>query len=407
MKLLKIHSCFLVVISVALLSFGCVEEFIPKTAEFNDILVVEANVTNEMKHHKIYLNRTYSFEDETAFAETNAQVMILEDSNNQYMFEESEPGVYTSVNPFNVLSGASYELKIAMKDGSSFSSDQMTLPQGSAIDSLYAERITNDFGEEGMAIYVDNINAQDDSKNFRYEYIETYKVIAPDWNSVALVNIPQPVCPRVIKTGREREERICYTSDSSNGIILASTDSFDENRVKRFLVRFVDRNNYILSHRYSILVKQYVQSNAAYSFYEALKQFSSSESLFSETQPGFLEGNLHSDDNLNRKVLGYFDVSKVSEKRIYFDYEDYFPGEELPPYADPCQRAAPKIAAGHSSEPRCILPVLVEMDLVRYVTDNPDYTGPQSEGGPFITVPRICGDCTVLGSTEIPAFWEE
>ncbi|PWL38743.1 hypothetical protein DKG77_10885 [Flagellimonas aquimarina] len=407
MKLLKIHSCFLVVISVALLSFGCVEEFIPKTAEFNDILVVEANVTNEMKHHKIYLNRTYSFEDETAFAETNAQVMILEDSNNQYMFEESEPGVYTSVNPFNVLSGASYELKIAMKDGSSFSSDQMTLPQGSAIDSLYAERITNDFGEEGMAIYVDNINAQDDSKNFRYEYIETYKVIAPDWNSVALVNIPQPVCPRVIKTGREREERICYTSDSSNGIILASTDSFDENRVKRFLVRFVDRNNYILSHRYSILVKQYVQSNAAHSFYEALKQFSSSESLFSETQPGFLEGNLHSDDNLNRKVLGYFDVSKVSEKRIYFDYEDYFPGEELPPYADPCQRAAPKIAAGHSSEPRCILPVLVEMDLVRYVTDNPDYTGPQSEGGPFITVPRICGDCTVLGSTEIPAFWEE
>lgn len=407
MKLLKKHFCFLVVAGIILLSNGCVEEFVPKAGEFSDILVVEATVTNEMKHHKIYLNRTYSFEDEAALAETNAQVMILEDSNNQHMFEESEPGVYTSINAFNVVPGANYQLKITMKDGSSFSSDQMILPQGSAIDSLYTERIVNDFGEEGMGIYVDNTNAQEGSKNFRYEYIETYKVIAPDWNSVALVNVPQPVCPNVVKAGREREERVCYSSKSSNGIILASTDSFDENRVQRFLVRFIDKSNYILSHRYSILVKQYAQSNAAHSFYEALKEFSSSESLFSETQPGFLQGNLHSDSDRNQQVLGYFDVSTVSEKRIYFDYEDYFPGEELPPYADPCQRAAPKVAAGHSSEPRCILPVLVEMDLIRYVTDNPNYTGPQSEGGPFITVPRVCGDCTVLGSTEIPTFWEE
>ncbi|MEX0313076.1 MAG: DUF4249 family protein, partial [Allomuricauda sp.] len=241
----------------------------------------------------------------------------------------------------------------------------------------------------------------------RYEYVETYKIIAPDWNSTALENRPQPVCPLTVKVGREREERVCYGTKVSNEIILASTENFDQNRLEHFMVRFVNRNSYVLSHRYSILVRQHVQSNAAFSFYSRLKEFSSSESIFSETQPGFLEGNVHSDTNSEDKVLGYFNVASVSEKRIFFDYADFFPEEDLPPYADPCQRSAPKVAKGHGPEPRCILSALVDMDLIRYVNDNPSYTGPQSDGGPFLVVPRVCGDCTVLGETKVPDFWIE
>ncbi len=386
---------------------GCIEEFTPKTEEFSDFLVVEATITNEMKHQKIYLNRTYAFEDETPLPETNAQVMVLDGASNQHTFVESEPGVYTSTQPFNAVSAADYQLNITTQSGESFSSNRMELPKGSAIDSLYVERIVTDLGEEGVGIFVDNFNDQDASKNYRYEYVETYKIIAPDWNATTLINIPDIICPRTIKVGREREERTCYTSKSSNDIILASAENFDENRIRRFLVRFINRENYILSHRYSILVRQHVESNQAFSFYSALKEFSSSESVFSETQPGFLEGNLHSNSDTSNKVLGYFDVSKISEKRIFFNYEDLFPGEDLPPYADPCVKAAPKIAEGHGADPRCILASLVDLDLIRYVTDNPGYTGPQGEGGPFLTVPRICGDCTVLGTTEVPEFWTE
>lgn len=389
------------------LCLGCVEEFEPKINDFADFLVVEATISNEMKHQTIYLNRTFTFEDETAAPETNAQVRVIDDASNEYTFNESSPGIYTSVVPFQAQTNMNYQLKIAMSNGSTYSSDNTSLPTGSALDSLYAERIVTDTGEEGMGIFIDNFDDQGQAKNYRYEYVETYKVVAPDWNAIALENIPQPVCPRTVKVDRTRDERVCYGTRVSNEIILASTESFDENRLSKFMVRFVNRDNYVLSHRYSILVRQHVQSNEAFSFYDRLKEFSSSESIFSETQPGFLEGNLHSDAARENNVLGYFNVTSVSEKRIFFDYDDFFPGEDLPPYADPCQRSKPKVAAGHGPEPRCILASLVDLDLIRYVVDNEDYIGPQSDGGPFYVVPRVCGDCTVLGETKVPEFWIE
>jgi hypothetical protein len=174
------------------------------------------------------------------------------------------------------------------------------------------------------------------------------------------------------------------------------------------MVRFINRDNYIITHRYSILVRQLVQSPEAYTFFETLNDFSGSESLFSETQPGFLQGNVYSSDNPDEKVLGYFDVASVSQQRIFFDYEDFFPGEPLPPYVDNCTPFAPNIF-GVTSGPvpeefiPCVLKPMVELGLVSYLRDNKD----EIEGGPYIVVPRVCGDCTELGSNQIPEFWTE
>ncbi len=403
----KEHKGFWVLLLTSIPFTGCIEEFTPKLSDFEDALVVEATITDELKLQTVYINRTYTFEDELPTAERNVQVEVQDSNGNSYTFQESEAGVYTSVNPFRAVSGTSYQLHISTQNGNSFSSSEMRLPIVSTMDDLYAERIVNDLGEEGMGIFVDNISTTGGFNNYRYEYVETYKVIAPDWNTVALRNVPQPVCPLTIKWPREREEQICYPTTSSNEIILASTGNFDENRIERFQVRFVNRDNYILSHRYSILVRQYVQSNEAFSFYETLRDFSGLESIFSETQPGFLEGNVRSDSNTGEKILGYFDVATVTERRLFFNYDDFFPGEALPPYADPCQRSAPKIAEGHGPEPRCILSTMVDLDLIRFVADNEEWEGPQSDGGPFHVVPRVCGDCTVLGTTEVPEFWSE
>ena len=402
----KKHIGFLTALSIGISLVGCVEEFEPELQEFEDNLVVEGTITNELKHQTIYLNRTYTFEEEQPSAEVNATVTV-EGGGNVYAFQESRPGTYTSINEFRAQQGTPYQLRISTHDGVKYHSSEMQLPNSTDIDELYVERFTTDLDEEGVGIFIDNENVLDGSKNYRYEFIETYKVIAPDWNNTALINVPDVVCDRTVKTTRERDEQVCYTTVASNAIILANTENLTGNNLRRFQVRFINRDNYIISHRYSVLVRQYVQSNEAYSFYETLRDFSGSESIFSETQPGFLEGNIEEDVNTGRKVLGFFDVATVSEKRLFFDYEDLFPGEELPPYADPCQRSAPKIAEGHGPEPRCILESLVNLDLIRFITDNEEWEGPQSDGGPFIVVPRVCGDCTVLGTTEVPEFWFE
>ena len=159
-------------------------------------------------------------------------------------------------------------------------------------------------------------------------------------------------------------------------------------------IRFINRNNYIISHRYSLLVKQFTISKEAYLFFEKLKSFSGEQDAFSQTQPGFFSGNVFSEDNLDEKVLGYFDVTSVTTKRIFFNYVDFFPNEPLPPYVS--EDCVPFIV-GPGTNPS--LGELIDNNLVRYQATINSFD--------FSVVSRICADCTVVGTIEVPEFWIE
>ena len=376
---------------------GCVEPFEPETVTFESALVVEATITDELTNQEIFLSRTFDFEDDGADPETNARVTVNDEQGNVFEFVETSPGIYESIGAFQAMDGRSYVLNITTSDGRTYSSSAAQLPPSTQLDSIYAERIILD-GQEGIGIFADSFDPTGNSQNYRYTYEETFRIIAPKWTPEDLIGDPEGGCGLLV-VPRESEEQTCYRTDKSTDIIQIDTNGFDEDRVSRFLVRFISRENYIISHRYTILVRQLIQSSASYSFYDTLREFSGSQSLFSETQVGFLNGNISSDINDSEKVLGYFDVSTVDERRIFFDYVDFFPGEPLPPFVNACLETAPVLA----NPGGCVLRPIVENNGVRYFGDN--VAGPNE--GPFLVVPRVCGDCTVLGSTELPEFWEE
>ncbi|MEO1013036.1 MAG: DUF4249 domain-containing protein, partial [Bacteroidota bacterium] len=387
------------------LLLGCVEEFVPKTRTFESALVIEATITNELKLQEILLSRTFRFESNVPNPESGAAVRILDDAGNEYAFGETDTGRYVSRTEFTAQPNRKYTLEVTTTDGREYASEPTQLTQASTIEDLYAERITNDDGVEGMAIFVDSFDPTNSSQFYRYEYEEAYRIIAPDWRSVDLAPAPDTEdfdpCDVVI-VGGDPDAEVCYWSATSNTIIITETESLDSDRVVRFPVRFIDRDNYIISHRYSILVRQFVQTSQAYTFFSTLQDFSGTESLFSDTQTGFFNGNVFSKENENEKVLGYFDVASVTERRLFFNYDDFFPGEELPPYAVPCEPIAPPLV---DASGRCRLRFFVASNGVRYLREN-DSPVPFIEG-PYFVVPRACGDCTVLGSTEVPDFWVE
>ena len=203
----------------------------------------------------------------------------------------------------------------------------------------------------------------------------------------------------IVNRDPNREERTCYATDNSIRIILTKTSGAGEDRVTDFDVRFLNKDNFIISHRYSILVKQYVLSQQAYTFYEKLQDFSGSESLFSQSQPGFINGNIFVDDDSDERVVGIFEVSSISEKRAFFNYADLFPDEDLPPFIDECRPANYDVGGTLS------VFEFVKSNRVSYTNNvaNP-VTGALEE---YIVVPRVCGDCTVLGSAMVPDFWQE
>ena len=60
------------------------------------------------------------------------------------------------------------------------------------IEDVYAERIINENNSEGMAIFVDSFDPTGNSRYYRYELEETYRVIAPDWLPDDLEGVPLP-----------------------------------------------------------------------------------------------------------------------------------------------------------------------------------------------------------------------
>ncbi len=389
----------------SILVYNCVEPFELATTNFESILVIEGTITDRQETQRIVLSRTFPLDTIVDSNVGNAKVLVQGSDGESYGFIEIRPGEYHSTQPFNAKIGISYTLAIETAEGFKYNSEPVTIASRSTIENVYTKREINDSGEDGVFIYVDSFDPTGQSKYYQYEYEETYKIIAPYWsNRDAYVVSPLPN-PQVDLRSRMKEERVCYGTVASKRIIQKNTTGLNEDRVSQFPVRFIAKSNYILTHRYSILVKQYVQSRDAYSYYENLEALSSSESLFAQLQTGFLEGNIKPESDVNEKVIGFFQASSVAEKRIFFDFDDVLSGERLPDYAVDCNLVSPPIIDEAGSSP---LIDAINQGILKYV-DKYDESNPNRFRvyGPYLMVQTPCSDCTALGSNVKPEFWEE
>lgn len=383
--------------STFLMLNGCVEPIDIKNESFESALVIEATITNELKPQEILLSRTFQLEEEGPSPESNAKVSIVDDQMNEYIFQETTPGSYTSIEPFQTESGRTYKLEITTSDGRKYASDPVVSPAPSVIENLYAERTTFR-GEDGMALMIDVPGAPNTTGYYRYNFEETYKIISPFQYPLDLV-YEDGIFIEIKKT---KEERVCYNTDNSQDIILANTSSEEGKNLKKFLVRFINSRNPILSQRYTILVNQYMISEEAFAYYETLKKFSGSDNLFSQNQPGFINGNVFSVDNPAEKVVGFFGVSATDSKRIFFNHEDFYDDSEFTDGFVDCFIARPSASWPPLRE---ALGEKLNRGDVKYLGETM-VPGDPGEG-PYRVVKAACVDCTLLGTSEVPEFWEE
>lgn len=381
-------------VSIALASNACVEEFEFGTQNFEDILVVESTITNELKFQEVSVSRTFRLEQDGPVPEQNAEVVVTS-GNEQvtYLFEETSPGKYVSTTMFEAEANTSYQLEITTADGESYTSLPVTLPQVTQIDNLTAERVVNDQGVEGVGILVNSFDPTGNANFYRYEFEETYQVIPPLFSCITLEVVSNDP-PQVQIAPRTREERVCYRTDVSNTIILNTTGALSESNVQDFVVRFIPPDDVVLRNRYSILVKQFVQSAEAFAFYDTLNSFSDSESLFSQIQPGFVEGNILAESDSGRSVLGFFEVVSVSSARVFVNLKDVLPGVFRPDFQVNCTLLSQRGVT--DNEIREIIR-LTEIGFRLFTFDAISNT--------YVFTRPICTDCNFLGTNVRPDFW--
>lgn len=335
---MKIKFLYIALLSILFFQIGCTEPYEIESVNYERVLVVESTITNEMKPQVVKLSRTSSLEDPQILIENNATVTVLGDNGEMYSFsQDSETGFYVSNQAFSAQPNVAYTLNIQTQDGQNYKSSTVMLPPTVEMDDVYVERIQDASDDkDGVQVLVNTEDETGNAKYFRYEYEETYKIVAPypsPFNSEIIDYNPLTGTYQVVLTPRQPEE-ICYTTELSTGINQTTTTELNENRVFRFPVKYMSKFDAKIQTRYSILVKQYVQSVEAYTFYKIVKELGSVESLLSQGQPGYVTGNMVSEANPDEKVLGFFEASSMTEKRIYFNYEDV--GLEKPPYFVDC-----------------------------------------------------------------------
>lgn len=383
---------------IFLLIISCIEPFETTELTFENILVVEGRITNENKLHTIKLSRTFPVNETESKTEKGAKITILEDINTIYNFSEKEDGIYVSDIEFSAKPGKTYTLNIETQNDKKYISNNEELTEIAQIENVNFEVIKKEFEEEENIVNITVNTSSNNAKYFLFEYEETYKIISRFWSHLRLDNSVFP--PVVVKKDKPQDSRTCYNTVFSNSILQTETSSLSKNEIVDFKIRSIAPKDFILRDRYSILVKQYVQTLNAYSYYKTLDKFSSSENVFSQSQVSFIQGNIFSETDINEKVIGYFEVNSVSEKRLFFNKEEVLV-DTFSDFPEDCELRG--FSRRNSEGIRLMGNALTNGYIfynygdIGFLTDETKF--------PVLLVKKACGDCTVFGSSEKPNFW--
>ena len=418
MKTLLKHITLTLAITIS--CFNCTEEIALKTEGFEDALVVEATLTNELKHQEVKLSRTYLIEGDTQVLENGANVSIINSLGNTYGFSQNGDGIYVSDTAFEAIPNTNYTLYITTSSGRQYKSTETQLTPLSNIDELYAEHTQEGPNADKVQVFVNSNNETTGAQYFRYEYIETHKIIVPYYSTfdaelINIVNGGQEF--DIIVVPKTENKQTCYITNASINIIQTSTSDLNSNIVNKFPVKTIEKDDFSLREQFSILVKQYVQNYESYQYYKVISDLSSNESLLSESQPGFVVGNIKPVDNNSKRVIGYFDVSSVSSKRLFFNFNDV--NINQPPYPFNCEN---ELSAGsfpfNYNENHLILDYTLDgfpvpepnqrAILYNYLTKK-DYQYLEEDYPLYTILSPACSDCTSFASSSNiqPDFWED
>ena len=383
----------------------CIDPYSPKLAGYDSLLVVEGMITNLNSSYTVKLSRTFRDVKVIPAKVSDAKVFITDDAGNSNDLTFSGNGTYkTDSTIFKGTVGRTYVLHIATADGAISESEPCFMQSVPDIDSIYFgkdERIINNGTkiQEGISIYLDSKEG-DNSQYFRWDYEETWKFRIPYPKLYIYANC------QVIYEVPEVKDVYCWKNGRSDAIITDLIHPGQPERIVKEPVSFIatDQSDRLMLE-YSILIKQYSISKNEYDFWDNLKKINATGSDIFASQPYAVISNLHNVTNPDEKVLGYFQVSAVKQKRKFISFND-IAGLQLPFYHSPCVRY----------EVACVNPFIDDYctefnDIYRiYAISNKLYFIEPlfRDGGildKLVFVMPECANCQLTGTLKKPDYW--
>ncbi|GAB3931011.1 DUF4249 domain-containing protein [Mucilaginibacter myungsuensis] len=390
-----------IIIAVAALA-TCRKPFMPDVADTNlNVLVVEGVINNGLDSTIIKLTRsmeldyrlpsysltTYIPDKTTIKPELNATVTVEDEQGAIYTLTGLGKGKYGA--PAAVLNASKkYHLKIVTSAGVVYTSNAEEVKDAPPIDTL-SYRIGS-----GLSFYANTHDGTNKTKYYRWEYEEAWRFRMPIRSM--FVTDGRQIIPRPYSV------EFCFGHNNSVNIMLASTVKQTNDIILEQPITTVASNEEKLTIRYSILVKQYALSQAAYEFWDNMRRNTENLGGIFDQQPSAPVSNIRCVTDPALPALGFVSVGAVRTKRIYIN-KIQLPSSWQYRNPNTCGTSARYIYDLRTKTNS------VEQDLVPYGSfDVPVDT--LSDGLKVIgysATSIFCADCTTKGVVTRPYFWRD
>ena len=280
---------------------SCIERYKPDITKYEDVFVVDGKLTNLPGPYVVKLSRSYKFEEKAGLPVSGAQLKIVDNEGMETGLEETDEGVYvTTDNAFRGIVGKSYKLQIKLGD-ELYESEMEPLIEPVSIDSIFWEFKGTDSNRKGIQLLLNTHDAQNKTRYYGWEYVDTWKYIVP-------IDAPDYL-----------DRREGYASSSNYYYNIATTIHRNTDIIERRPLQFIGEDVNKLYLRYSIMVTQYAFTEQSYKYFKDLVSINQNQGSLFDPTPHSLTGNIKNVSNKDLPVLGYFMVAGASEKRIFID----------------------------------------------------------------------------------------
>ena len=364
--------------------YACIEPYEPDIEGYENLLVVDGLITNQAGPYQIRLTRSFPYKGGTEKLETEATVKVKDINNKEYIFEEITGGTYQNIDEsFIGEIGNSYKLSIVTVEGNIYESDYEDLKKPIPIDTIYYQFKSNEYNDiTGLQIFIDTHDDENKTWYYGWTYSETWEIRTPY------------ILYYTAAASRPRRQ-VCYSNAVSNELLIGSSSNNTKDILKMQPVYFINYDNNRLRYTYSGLIKQYTLNEKSYTYLKELKKINEEGGTLYDASPASLNGNIHNITHSEEPVLGIFQVSGITEKRIFIKNEEVPLNGIIPTGFEDCENVLVPIGDTITIDSLLNKEFMVIMDTLSEPT--------RLEFASSI----VCFDCIYSGSFIKPYFWPE
>jgi hypothetical protein len=296
-------------------------------------------------------------------------------------------------------------LHIKTKEGQEYESDPCFMQSVPEVDSIYVvpeRELVNNGTEvqEGARIYLDSEEG-DNNQYYRWAFEETWKFKVPSPHKFEYIN--DTTIPAVSDV-----KEYCWKSAVSGEILIHSIYAGQSTRIEKEPIFFIasEKSDRLLM-QYSILVSQFSISKSEFDFWNNMKQINDNSGDIFAKQPFSVISNIHNINDREERVLGYFQVSSVKQRRKNLTFSELM-ALNLPLYHYPCERME-KEPLDFQTEWG---PIITWDDVYRlmsitgtYTFVEPKYIPSSLELQKLVFTTPECANCELTGTRTKPDFW--